>query len=325
MPSGSGSFFSNNDGINMLEITNDRVVRGILPKKFNQKTMYAVIDNLIDHDLNATSSKVTLDFSNLNAIGIGGVAVLSNVIELLKSSGVDVKIDGISTCGARKKLEHSGFISTYAKELLNNKLPERNKFVLPLALVAKEHAYSYILNKIIPWMRTHLNLTKRSQLATITAAFQEIFNNIIDHSTVNIGCICASVDEKLNLIQICISDFGVGIPNNVKKYSPDIKNDNQAIAKACEQGFTTKSLPTNRGVGLYLLINNIVHANSGTVTIYSGEGMYQCLKNNDRIKHRTLPENEVEGVYPGTLIFMTLPIDKFAPDEAEDFDWDDEE
>ncbi|MDD3757682.1 MAG: hypothetical protein PHN76_05915 [Advenella sp.] len=306
----------------MLKILNQKKIRGIMPEEFSQSTMYSVIGNLIDPDLNATSSNVILNFSGLKKIGIGGVAVLSNVIELLRSSGVEVSFEGLVDCDAREILETHGFISMYANDLLGENNPKRDKSILPLSLVSSQESNFYVLNKVIPWMRTHLGLTRRDQLATATATIQEIFNNISDHSDVNIGCVCGSVNQDANTINLCISDFGVGIPKLVKQSVPSIIKDSLSIAKACEEGFTTKSTPRNRGVGLYFLLKNTVELNGGTVFIYSGRGRYKSQNNNNQRKTSVFKASE--GFYPGTLIFMTLPIDRFVPDEPEEFNWDED-
>jgi anti-sigma regulatory factor (Ser/Thr protein kinase) len=53
-----------------------------------------------------------------------------------------------------------------------------------------------------------------------------------------------------NNIHIAISDFGMGIPDTVRRVKPEIKDDCKAIPQAVIDGFTSQSTPRNRGPGL---------------------------------------------------------------------------
>lgn len=106
--------------------------------------------------------------------------------------------------------------------------------------------------------------------STIRMCFGEIFNNINDHSKLDIGCVFAQHFPKMNKITISISDFGVGIPSKIKKLSEySSLNDSEALEKALEEGVTTMSVPNNRGAGLGIFIQNAVVNMSGEVYIYS--------------------------------------------------------
>ncbi len=171
--------------------------------------------------------------------------------------------------------------------------------------------------KLIPWLARSLSCDEPS-LATLKVCFQEIFNNINDHSTEKIGCSFAQHYPQKNKIKISISDFGVGIPFNVKNKIKNL-NDHQAIDKACEAGFTTQTTVRNRGAGLDVLIKNVVAKNNGVVIIQSRKGLVSCVKLNGELKRSAKPS---AGFYPGTLIQITLDTNKFVSDEhEEDFEW----
>jgi hypothetical protein len=99
-------------------------------------------------------------------------------------------------------------------------------------------------------------------------------------------------------------------------------SDQAAIAMACQEGFTTKSTPRNMGAGLHILIRNVVHRNHGSVIISSGNGIYsQTYQSGGENKGtgRASP-----GLYPGTMIYITLSRSDFVPSEidGEEFTWD---
>ncbi|HBP27912.1 MAG TPA: hypothetical protein DD666_00670 [Advenella kashmirensis] len=282
--------------------------------------MYRMISSVVRPDLECKHSHVTFDFRKLNSIGLGGIAVLSNVIEYLRSRGATVEFEYLTDCGAKHYFDKLGFTRIYAPEFAPDNT-HRDRDVLPLTLVSKDRVYDYLFNKLIPWMRTHLKVNYRSELGSVQASLQEIFNNIIDHSKVEIGCACGIYSRDKNFIKLCISDFGVGIPANVRKQDPSIKSDALSLAKACQHGFTTRSTPRNSGVGLHVLNKNTVYLNSGELAIHSGQGIYRSHKIDDRIYTRP---QIAEGFYPGTTIFLIFPVDKFVPDEIDaPFEWED--
>ncbi|MGB3290320.1 MAG: hypothetical protein WBA83_13695 [Burkholderiaceae bacterium] len=278
--------------------------------------MYDLIQYLVDEDLDCTCGFVTLDFDRLQRIGAGGVAVLSNLVELMRKSGVIVSCDNITPkCKAYKQLRDFGFMEKY---VAGGIAPERTVWRLPLSIVHEEKIYSYITSHLIPWIAGAFE-TEEDLLSSVTVSMQEIFNNIVDHSTVKIGCACAEFSRTHGIVRICISDFGIGIPRQVRKALPDIGRDARAIAKACEHGFTTQSTPRNRGAGLHVLIKSIVGINSGNMSIYSNCGIYSVRKSEGRMKTSV---RSSKGFYPGTMFFITLSAKDFVPPVREErFQW----
>ncbi|HRP69199.1 MAG TPA: hypothetical protein PLY93_06685 [Turneriella sp.] len=162
----------------------------------------------------------------------------------------------------------------------------------------------------------------KSSIASILMSLGEIFINIKDHSGQKIGSIFAQHYPKMNRIQIAISDFGVGIPETVKRRFV-AANDNEAILKAVEYGFSTQSTPQNRGVGLTTLISNVVKNNMGSMAIHSGRGAIQFELTNKEISAKSiLTKANFQQFYPGTLfsvILRTDTIEKLA--DEEEFAW----
>ena len=289
-----------------------RVLR--LPRIFTIDTFYDVVRSM--HELIESPDKtVFIDFLLLESIEVGGITALSNVIEYIKFKGFNVLCMNVDKCGASNFLLCSGFTETYTS-IENSQLKEDPDF-LKLSLVRYDRSFSYINNTLTPWLATVLKCDPRA-LASVKVGFEEIFNNIKDHSTVTIGCSCAHYVRGQNKVLICIADFGVGIPAKVRE-KIEVGSDHAAIEKACQEGFTTKSTPRNMGAGLTTLIRNIVVRNSGRVSIYSGEGVYDCLPGLGNLgTGKPAPSN-----YPGTVVYITIETQKFVPSDIneEDFLW----
>ena len=287
--------------------------------------MYEFISDVVEfysetEDVPNIKQLVILDFVDLSSIQVGSVAVISNMIELLRYAGFKVRFKDAEICKARNFLVGSGFAAQYLGD--KNALVERN--FLPLRLVESAKSFPFIGNSLIPWMAEMLEC-QPSALASLKACLMEIYNNISDHSEINIGCSCAHFDSTLGTLTICVSDFGVGIPNKVRTIRPNISSDAAAIALACVEGFTTQSTRGNRGAGLPNLIRSVVEVNSGDLRIFSRGGIFTSVKNSDgkRVDSRSQPTLS-DAIYPGTLIRVILYKNKFSPDDIgeKEYKWD---
>ena len=288
-----------------------------LPFVLRRDTIYPLIDSVLDENLNPKVSKVIFDFSGLNFIEPVGVTVLSNLIEVLKKAGVKSAFSGLEANNESiRYLNDSGFFEHYLKKPIQQK-PNLRSTTLPLELVEYSKSYQYMGFRLIPWLAAEL-ITSEKSLATVKGCLQEIFNNIEDHSGVSIGCSFVQHYPRKHQIQICISDFGVGIPSNVRKLNPDL-NDHLAISKACTQGYTTQTTPRNRGAGLHVLVQNIAKRNKGLVSISSLSGITTFFNESGSVKENS---RAVQGFYPGTLIQIIFDTSRFVFDkEDEDFEW----
>lgn len=288
-----------------------------LPFVLKRHTIYPLIDSVLDEKLNPKASKVIFDFSGLSFIDPVGVTVLSNLIEVLKKSGVKSAFSGLEkNTESIRYLNDSGFFQYYLKKPVQQK-PNLRSTTLPLELVEYSKSYEYMGFTLIPWLANELSTSEKS-LATAKGCLQEIFNNIEDHSGVSIGCSFVQHYPRKSEIQICISDFGVGIPSNVRKLNPDL-SDHLAISKACTQGYTTQTTPRNRGAGLHVLVQNVANRNKGLVSISSLSGITTFFNESGSVRENT---RAVQGFYPGTLIQIFFDTRRFIFDEEdEDFEW----
>lgn len=289
-----------------------------IPRQLDRTTIYPLVQQVLDEDLNAKCSKITFDFSALVFVKPAGVTVLSNLIEFLRKAGAKTFFANHKrpSCPAIDYLDDSGFFHHYLGTSLREGSSVRST-TLPLRLVEYAKSYEYMGFSLVPWLASALATPEKS-LATIKVCFQEIYNNINDHSTRSIGCSFAQHYPNKNQIDITVSDFGIGIPVNVRRLKPEV-TDQQALALACEAGFTTKTSVRNRGAGLDVLIKNVVIRNGGAIIIHSNRGIVSCTRDNGTVKKTP---RGADGFYPGTLIQLSLHTDRFISDEIEEeFEW----
>jgi hypothetical protein len=133
----------------------------------------------------------------------------------------------------------------------------------------------------------------------------------------DIGSIFVQHFPQEKLITISLSDFGLGIPAKVRKALPELSDD-AAIIKAVADGFTTKSKPGNKGVGLDYLLKTVVGRNGGQVTIYSCSSIVRFERRKNVIKPVALAD---VGFCPGTTIDIRTDTIEQLPDEREGLQW----
>lgn len=295
----------------------------LLPESFGSGSMYYVIGQAIRGMDAQVSEKVVIDFSRLKFIEPIGVVILSNLIEYLARAGIPTALAGINfqSTAAVAYLDDSDFFKRYIGRPLREWAKARDT-CLPLTMVSNAQAVGYLHATLVPWLAGSLN-TSEASLATVRICLDEVFSNINFHSGVDYGCLHIQHFPQSKEVQIAISDFGVGIPSNVRKVRPDLA-DSVALALACEEGFTTQSNVKNRGAGLATLIRYLTLKDRGKVWIVSGEANLSAV-HDTAAKKSKVTSRTVKGFYPGTLVRITLKQDSIRDLESdvqsEEFSW----
>lgn len=291
-----------------------------VPQTFNASSMYGLVSQVFDENLDARCSSISFDFASLQWIEPVGVVILSNLIESLRKADVKVTIVNHSVLsGANKYLDDSGFFEAYTGKRAFAGQGVRPT-TIPLKLVANSDATHFLYMELMPWIAQEVGLSAES-LSAVRTSIEEVFHNIRDHSGVGVGCVFAQHFPNKNTIQIAISDFGKGIPNSVRTVRPHA-TDKEALRLACQEGFTTKSNVRNRGAGLPNLLRYIPQRNNGTVLVSSGAANVSATQGQ---KISKITAREAAGYYPGTLVRAILRTDTFErlseDAESEVFEW----
>lgn len=291
--------------------------RLLLPAYLIGHNLFKEFDRFLDAnpDLPAT---IEVDFTHVRHIKPPSVAFLSNMTHWFRCMGSEVVFSGADLDReAIKYLDDSQFFELHGGEKLSPNSTCRPT-TMPVRQLARSDSHSWLEYTFLPWLIDKSCLSKNS-LAEVKSSLQELINNISDHTDFEEGCIFGQWYPKTNKILITVADFGVGIPQNVRKVTPDL-TDSDCLVKAAEDGFSSKSLPTNRGAGLYLLLLNIVQRFNGAVTIRSGHGYAEFVNQDGSIYVTT---NVECGYCVGTTIDIVLHTDQipYEDDEEEDFEW----
>ena len=288
----------------------------ILPKRLDSNNVYVALQQFLDANP-VFPTLVNVDFSRVTFIRPPNVAFLSNFTNFFTQRGSKVNFSGMVVARqAIKYLDDSGFFETHLGERLHPNSRCRPT-TFPLQTVARADSHGWLEFNFLPWLVAKSGLTKTS-LAEVKTCIQELLNNICDHTQFDEGCIFGQWYPNENQIIVSIADFGIGIPENVRKVEPHL-DDNAALIRAVQDGFSSMSLPSNRGAGLYLLLQNIVQNFNGVVTLRSGLGLTRFENRSGSIYVNSYTS---VGYCIGTTIDLTIRTDQipFAPEE-ENFEW----
>ena len=290
----------------------------ILPAQFDGLSLSTVAADVLAKRTNGWPPKVIVDFSSLRFIRPAGVAFLSNLIHWLSIQGTTVDFENTDVENdAVRFLDDSLFFEQHRGSKLRSAAAPRGT-TQPLVKIAHKDSHSWLDLTLVPWLADRLAITKTS-LYTVKACISELFNNIQDHTQYDIGSIFVQHFPRENQVIISLSDFGAGIPDKVREKIPNL-SDPAAIIQAVEEGFTTKSKPTNKGAGLDYLLRTVVLSNGGQVTIYSQAAIVRFERSVTDIESYTFPN---VGFCPGTTFEISLRTDtiEVLPEEREELRW----
>lgn len=156
------------------------------------------------------------------------------------------------------------------------------------------------------------NSLSGQNLDALNIGLAEDFNNIVDHSQSAVsGYVITQYYPQKSQLITSICDFGVGISGKINAYKMSVGEppvaDMEALKLAMEVGYSTKTVPHNKGLGLPNVISTIKDLNS-SIKIISNGAMYMF-------------ENEgvglikaVEPNFGGTLIVIKINTNNLPPE-----------
>lgn len=298
----------------MMSDYSQKTVR--LPQRLKSYSVIQLLEDLFWKD--KIYDKYSIDFGMIEFVEPAGMVCLSNLIDFLRKKGSVVDLVNYNhTQKASVYLDDAGFFKTYLGKSIRS-CGFRETMYSMNRIECEYNPRMKIDNDILPWLARQFGM-KVEAVSALGTCIGEVFNNVLDHSGERIICFFAQHFPNKREIKIAVSDFGVGIPANIKKNFGGNFSDAEAIVKATERERTTRSEPHNRGMGLDNIITNIVGLNKGKVEIFSYNGYVNCTWNGDRIVKNK--EELSKGFCPGTLIDITIRRDTFVPDEIEEVAW----
>lgn len=238
---------------------------------------------------------VKLDFSNCSFFEANMAAPLYTIIARLRAELNDVSAINLPV-SVERILKKNQFLSIFDL----GSLPDTNQTTLPFKIFklnAGEQFSDYLdlhMNgKGIPQMSAAL--TKRFRQSLF-----EIFQNAAFHSKSSSGIfVCGQFYPQKHRLDFTIADAGIGIRENVRSYTKNLKmNSCSAIKWALTEGHTTKTGNQPGGLGLKL-IKDFIRMNQGKLQIVSRFGYFEFNADGSSFE-------KMDHDFPGTSVNIEI-------------------
>ncbi|OOV19771.1 sensor histidine kinase [Flavobacterium sp. LM4] len=234
-----------------------------IAKSHNQTI--AVCDALIKQYQSEPETKLIIDFSDCDFIYPDYAILLLCTIKYLEHLGH--KVSGTIKLGANKAI-----ITYLAKmnffENLNVELPiSIPKFNHYNAVQIQKYTSDNqieVLNSILKVLREKSSMYD-NVYASLDYCFNEILDNVLNHTDEKVGWVVAQYFENLNSIRLIVCDFGMGIHKSLNQ-KHDFTEE-EAITKCIESGITNGK---GQGHGLFATAS-FIRLNKGWLSLISGK------------------------------------------------------
>ncbi len=269
-------------------------VKYYLPTIRSDKEGFTQLARLKDALSNSIDDELIIDFSRCSFFDANMAASLKAVLSIVTDNSKTVVIAGLPQA-IKNILSKNQFLIEYGypamRDTNQTTLPYQ-RFPFSNRLEFDRYLNTHLSGKGIPEMSPMLNKKFRESIF-------EIFENCAKHSGSNKGAfVCGQFYPQQSRLDLTISDIGVGIRTNVRRFLNRQVSSVSALRWAIKRGHTTKTHSQPGGLGLALLQEFINH-NQGKIQIVSRQGYYE-FSNGKPIF------NKLDADFPGTTINLEI-------------------
>jgi anti-anti-sigma regulatory factor len=265
-----------------------------LPTIYSDQRGYECLAELAKATAQLRADRLELDFSQVGffdanmAAPLGGVlARAANRLNVVEVVNVPELIERV--------LRKNGFLTHY-------RYPEwdgPSRTTLPFLRLQRsdeglfeEYLQRHLRGKGIPKMSEGLGRVFKAKI-------YEVFQNAVIHSQSKLGIfVCGQFFPQKQRLDLTISDAGIGIRENVRRFLKVKISSVGAIRWALQEGHTTKKGKQPGGLGLKFL-HDFVRLNKGRIQIASRFGFYEFHGNKESYA-------KMATDYPGTAVTIEV-------------------
>lgn len=249
---------------------------------------------------NSIDNEFIVDFSKCGFFEANMAAPLKAVLSSIADESKVITIGAISP-GIERILRKNLFLIEYGY----SPIYDNNATTLPYQCFQSsdnrtfaDYLNTHLCGKGIPKMSEKLNQKFQESIF-------EIFANCMTHSESALGVlVCGQFYPNLNRLDLTISDVGIGIRTNVRRFRRDNKISSiDAIRWAIEEGNTTKTGSQPGGLGLALL-HSFIKQNQGKIQIVSRQGYYEFFGGEQKFE-------KLDSDFLGTTINLEIKTDDY--------------
>lgn len=148
---------------------------------------------------------------------------------------------------------------------------------------------------------------KHKDLSAVKLSLDEAFYNISDHAKAEENAFSiVRFHQATETLHVAICDFGRGICDSVRSAYRDIESDREALMKAMERNFTTRSTKRNMGFGM----DSIRGACSENDSFWIFSNNAKCAFYTGKIQ-----TFDSDFRFPGTIIFYQISLSHFENED----------
>jgi hypothetical protein len=258
---------------------------------------FSNLASLFQETRTCTNAEVDIDFSGCGFFDGNMAAPLQMIIANIKQRRNRVCLKNFQP-NVQEVLQRNGFLYEYGYPVVTDDVH--------ITLQSKNFGLDTKADELIKYATQLINMINSPKMSKdLTDEFLrsiiEIFMNAIQHAVSRLGIFCcAQYFPEQQLLKFTTSDAGVGIPQNVNRFTGQCRSDIDAIVWAIQDGNTTRDMVNQHPGGLGLkLIKNFIELNQGRIIIISGNGFYTFQRNKEELT--TMP---VE--LPGTTVCLEI-------------------
>jgi len=242
-----------------------------LPTIHSTQNGYESLAELAKATSNLRASRLELNMSRVSFFDANMAAQLGAVLASVADRFNAIEIVNVSS-PIENVLRKNEFLTQYRF----NPLEDANSTTIPFRRLQpsegglfEEYLQRHLQGKGIPRMSQGLGKLFKQKIF-------EIFQNAAAHAGSDLGVfVCGQFFPQKQKLDLTISDAGIGIRENVRRYFNDPKiNSAPAIRWALKEGNTTKTGNQPGGLGLKLL-QDFARLNKGRIHIISRFGFYE--------------------------------------------------
>jgi hypothetical protein len=258
---------------------------------------------LVTHPQLVFPEDLTVDLTDCGYLGpmaVVGLAVLRRVAE---TQGRQVCIVPPSLERLYNYCRYSGLLAEFGAGPAPDVGHPRN-VTRPLAFFDTQTP-RHDIGQIVQLAQSEMALTEAGK-GDLKLTLGEVTQNVIDHSRSTVGgALSARAYADKKEVRFAVADAGVSFQGALEKNGIKARSPKDALRKVFIDKLSSQSRTHNMGQGLQHL-HHIVRLSAGRLVIFSGAGVLDVQRSKNFFR-------DTDVAFPGTMVFVKLPIRPDAP------------
>ncbi|CAJ0773550.1 hypothetical protein LMG18090_00101 [Ralstonia mannitolilytica] len=245
-------------------------------------------------------NNICFDFSKCTAAYPAGILPILSYVLALKNSNIDFSLTLPEDELVARRFRNSNWAHLIEPRKYE---PAKTRGSTPSSVLTfkTDVEQQDCVNKLVDGILSTVSNLRRSDLAAVEWALNEITDNVLNHSQSQIGGMVQLTvhRQRRRAIEFTVCDGGLGVANTLRNAHPAITSDLDALTEAVKEGVTRNST-TNQGNGLFGSFE-VCRLSKGRFKLHANFARLEL--NNDHVSYR--PE---KIPFSGTLVDATIDL-----------------